>query len=94
LLDACGPSPPSSATAATVVARAAPPAGGGVDSEGEALVKVSANLDAEQAKTKNTHHEYLGKMRAHTDHTKHTLNLDKMLGEKKVQLDEEWDLAL
>jgi hypothetical protein len=61
----------------------------------KALVKVSADLDAEQAKTKNTHHEYLGKMRAHTDHTKHTLNLDKMLGEKKVQLDEkEWDLAL
>jgi predicted membrane GTPase involved in stress response len=46
-------------------------------------------------KTKATHQEYLNKMRAHTDHGKHTLVLDKMLGEKKALLDEkEWDLTL
>jgi hypothetical protein len=34
-------------------------------------------------------------MRAHIDRTKHILGFDKMLGEKKVQLNEkEWDLAL
>jgi hypothetical protein len=33
-------------------------------------------------------------MCAHTDHTKHTLSLDKMLGEKKIHLNKkEWDLA-
>jgi hypothetical protein len=34
-------------------------------------------------------------MEVHTDRAKHSLNLDKMLGEKKVQLDErERDLDL
>jgi hypothetical protein len=34
-------------------------------------------------------------MRTHTAHNKHTLDLKKMLGEKKVQLDgKEHDLAL
>jgi hypothetical protein len=50
-------------------------------------VKVSADLDAELAKTKEHHQEYLNKMRTHTDRAKHTLGLKKMLGEKKVQLD-------
>jgi hypothetical protein len=33
-------------------------------------------------------------MHVHTAHAKHTLGIDKMLGEKKVLLDEEWDLML
>jgi hypothetical protein len=34
-------------------------------------------------------------MHMHTNHAKHSLNLDKMLGEKKVELDKnERDLAL
>jgi hypothetical protein len=49
-----------------------------------ALVKVSADLDVERAKTKATCQEYLDKMCAHTNRTKHTLSFDKMLGEKKV----------
>jgi hypothetical protein len=60
----------------------------------KALVKVNIDLDAERAKTKAIHREYLDKMHAYTDRAKLTLGLDKMLGEK-VQLDEkEWDLAL
>jgi hypothetical protein len=61
----------------------------------KALVKVSSDLYTKRVKTKATHQEYLDKMRAHTDHGKHTLVLDKMLGEKKALLDEkEWDLIL
>jgi hypothetical protein len=61
----------------------------------KALVKVSADLDAERAKTEATRQEYLDKMWAYTDHAKHTLSLDKILEEKKVQLDEKGqDLAL
>jgi hypothetical protein len=52
-----------------------------------ALVKVSTDRDAKWAKTKATHQEYLNKMHAHTARAKHTLSLDKMLGEKKVLLD-------
>jgi hypothetical protein len=52
-----------------------------------ALAKVSADLDAERAKAKATWKEYLDKMATHTAHAKHTLDLDKMLGEKKVELD-------
>jgi hypothetical protein len=60
----------------------------------KALVKVRADLDAEQVKTEAIHQEYIDKMRAHNDHTKHTLFLNKMLGEKKFQLDKkERDLA-
>jgi hypothetical protein len=40
---------------------------------------VSANLDAERAKTKATHKEYLNWMQAHTARAEHTLGLDKML---------------
>jgi hypothetical protein len=52
-----------------------------------ALAKVSVDLDAERAKAKATWKEYLDKMATHTAHAKHTLDLDKMLGEKKVELD-------
>jgi hypothetical protein len=46
-------------------------------------------------KTEATRKEYLNKMEVHTARAKHSLNLDKMLGEKKVQLDErERDLDL
>jgi hypothetical protein len=39
--------------------------------------------------------EYIDKMEAHTTHAKHSLSLDKMLGEKKVELDgRERDLDL
>jgi hypothetical protein len=60
-----------------------------------ALVKLSADLDAKQANTDATQKEYLDKMEVHTTRNKITLGLDKMLGEKKVQLDgREWDLDL
>jgi hypothetical protein len=48
------------------------------------LTKVSADLDAERAKAEATRKEYLDKMEAHTACAKHSLGLDKMLGEKKV----------
>jgi hypothetical protein len=53
----------------------------------KALVKVSVDLDAEWAKIEATLLEYLNKMCAHTTYAKHTLSLNKMLGEKKVLLD-------
>jgi hypothetical protein len=53
----------------------------------KALVKVSVNLDIERAKTEATRKEYLDEMEAHTARAQHSLNLDKMLGEKKVQHD-------
>jgi hypothetical protein len=60
-----------------------------------ALAKVSADLDAEQANAEATRKEYLDKMAAHTARAKHSLGLDKMLGEKKAKLDRrEWDLGL
>jgi hypothetical protein len=58
-------------------------------------VKVSTKLYIEQAKAKATQKGYLSKMEAHTTHARHSLSLDKMLGEKKVQLNgREWDLDL
>jgi hypothetical protein len=61
----------------------------------KALVKANTDLDAERAKNNATHQEYLDKLCGHTAHAKHTLGLDKMLGEKKVLLDKkEQDLAL
>jgi hypothetical protein len=61
----------------------------------KALVKVSSDLDAEWAKAKATQKEYLDKMEAHAIHIKHSLCLDKMLGEKKVELEgREQDLDL
>jgi hypothetical protein len=52
-----------------------------------ALVKVSADLDTEWAKIEATQKENFDKMERHTAHARHSLGLDKMLGEKKVQLD-------
>jgi hypothetical protein len=46
-------------------------------------------------KTEASRQEYLSKMRVHTDPTKHTLDLDKMVWEMKVELDKKvQDLAL
>jgi hypothetical protein len=52
--------------------------------EEKALVKVNAKLDIERAKIKATQKEYFDKMEAHTTHVKHSLDLNKMLGDKKV----------
>jgi hypothetical protein len=41
----------------------------------------------EWTKAKATRKEYLDKMAAHTTCAKHSLGLDKILGEKKVELD-------
>jgi hypothetical protein len=61
----------------------------------KALTKVSADLDAKRDMAEATWKEYLDKMEAHTTHAKHSLGLDKMLGEKMVKLDgRERDLSL
>jgi ribosomal protein L16 Arg81 hydroxylase len=61
----------------------------------KALAKVSADLAAERAKAEATRKVYLEKMAAHTARAKHSLGLDKMLGEKKVELNgKERDLVL
>jgi hypothetical protein len=61
----------------------------------KALTKVSADLDVERAKVEATRKEYLNKMVAHTARAKQSLGLDKMLREKKVELDgREQDLNL
>jgi hypothetical protein len=61
----------------------------------KALAKVSADLDTECTKAKATQKEFLDKMAAHTDRTKHSLDLDKMQREKKVKLGgREWDLEV
>jgi TnpA family transposase len=52
----------------------------------KALVKISTDHDAEWVKAEATRKEYLDKMEAHTTHAKHSLGLDMMLGEKKVEL--------
>jgi hypothetical protein len=49
--------------------------------------KVNADLIDEWAKAEATRKEYLNKMEAHTACTKYSLGLDKMLEEKKVELD-------
>jgi hypothetical protein len=49
----------------------------------------------ERAKAKATQKEYLEKMVSHTAHAKHSLDLDKMMGETKVELNgREGDLDL
>jgi hypothetical protein len=53
----------------------------------KALTKVSTDLNAKRAKAEATHKEDPDKMAAHTARTKHSLNLDKMQGEKKVKLE-------
>jgi hypothetical protein len=61
----------------------------------KALAKVRADLDTEWTKAKATRKDYLDKMIVHTARPKHSLSLDKMLGEKKVKLDmRERDLEL
>jgi hypothetical protein len=61
----------------------------------KALTMVSVNFDAERAKAEATRKEYLNKMEAHTARAKHSLGLDMMLGEKKVELNgREWDLTV
>jgi hypothetical protein len=61
----------------------------------KAPAKVNTDIDAEWAKAEATQNEYLDKMDAHTALAKHSLGLDKMLGEKKVELDgRERDLSL
>jgi hypothetical protein len=57
--------------------------------------EVSADLDIKREKSEATRKDYLDKMEVHTVHTKHSLGLDKMLGEKMVELDiMERDLVL
>jgi hypothetical protein len=53
----------------------------------KALVKVSADLDTEWVKAEATQKEYLSKMEVQTTCAKHSLGLDRMHGEKKVELD-------
>jgi hypothetical protein len=61
----------------------------------KALAKVSPDLDVERTKAEVTQKEYLDKMAAHIACAKHSLGLDKILGEKKVELDgKERDLEL
>jgi hypothetical protein len=61
----------------------------------KALAKVNANLYVERAKAEATRKEYIEKMAAHTARAKHSLDLDKILEEKKVELDgREQDLDL
>jgi hypothetical protein len=61
----------------------------------KALAKFSTDLDIERAKAEATQKAYLDKMEVHIAHTKHSLSLDKMPGETKVELDgRERDLSL
>jgi hypothetical protein len=61
----------------------------------KALAQVSAVLDTEQASAEATQWEYIDKIQAHTDHGNQVLNLDKMLGERKEELNKkERDLEL
>jgi hypothetical protein len=55
---------------------------------GKALAEVSTALDTHQTKAKATQNEYLNKIHAHTTHAMHSLGLNKILGEKRVELDE------
>jgi hypothetical protein len=52
----------------------------------KALTMVSADLDADRAKAEATQKEYLDKMKTHTAHAKHSLCLDKILGENESPL--------
>jgi hypothetical protein len=61
----------------------------------KALTKASAELNVERANDEATRKEYLDKMDTHTACAKHSLGLDKMLGEKKAELNgREQDLSL
>jgi hypothetical protein len=50
-------------------------------------VRVESSVEATTA-ANIQHLEILGKIEAHTTRAKHALSLDKLLGEKKVPLDE------
>jgi hypothetical protein len=54
----------------------------------KALTQVSPALDEEWTKGEAARQEYLGKIEAHTARGKLVLDIDKMLGEKRVELDE------
>jgi hypothetical protein len=61
----------------------------------QALIQASAALDAERAKADAARQEYLNKMEAHTACGKDILDLNRILAEKKVELDgREQDLEL
>jgi hypothetical protein len=61
----------------------------------KALAQVSVAVDAERVKAEATQQEYLNRIQAHTDCGKQVLDLDKMLGERKEELDgREQDLEL
>jgi pyridoxine 5'-phosphate synthase PdxJ len=61
----------------------------------KALVQVSITIDVKRTKAEATRQEYLDKIEAHTARGKHILGLNKMLEEKKVELDgRERDLEL
>jgi hypothetical protein len=66
----------------------------GVKVSEQALGKVSLELDVERAKTEATRHGYLQKLQANTTSMKHTLDLDKMLQEKKVLTEQKQDLKV
>jgi hypothetical protein len=50
----------------------------------KALTQISAALNAEWAKGEATWKVYLDKMEAHNARAKHSLRLDKMLGNRKL----------
>jgi hypothetical protein len=54
----------------------------------KAHTQVSPALDEEWTKGEAAQQEYLGKIEAHTARGKLVLDIDKMLGEKRVELDE------
>jgi hypothetical protein len=61
----------------------------------KALVQVSAALDVERTKVEASQQEYLNKIEAHNARGNNVLGLDKILEEKKVELDgRERDLEL
>jgi hypothetical protein len=61
----------------------------------QAPVQANIALDEERAKVSAARQEYLNKIEAHTARGKQVLNLDKVLVEKKVELDgRERDLEL
>jgi hypothetical protein len=66
-----------------------------LDEERTKAEAVSAILDEERTKAEVATEEYLDNIEAHTTHDKLILNLDKILGEKMVELNErERDLEL
>jgi hypothetical protein len=54
----------------------------------KALTQLSSALDGEQTKAEAVRQEYLDNIEANNACGKHVLDLDKMLGENRVELDE------